>query len=90
MAAALYMRLNKPFYVVVNPEGTEVVWDWESPMQSQFKHEVVEMVKTQIAFAEQSSNGTRLACGHTAEWWRGCSIRRAMLTIAPLRGRVCA
>ena len=82
------MRLNKPFYVVVNPEGTEVVWDWESPMQSQFKHEVVQMVKAQISTAGHTRNS--MACGHPVEWWQRCSIKRVLLTTAPMRGRVCA
>ena len=74
------MRLDKPFYAVINPDNTEIVWDWETPLQGQTKREAKEAVAMQIKLAEQPGNASNTSCGHTAAWWRRCTIQKVVLS----------
>jgi hypothetical protein len=75
------MKLNQPFWALIDPTGRNVVWGHEDPIIGQSKADV----KWRLEFYKRLAIKHGNICNQDASFWRGCQIKRVIVNIYGLK-----
>ena len=77
------MKLNKPMWVALTPDGTELVYNWEDPVMHERKRDVEKELKRMAELADSSNIGT--VAGRTELQWKQSLVAKVVLVRAKER-----
>jgi hypothetical protein len=69
------MKLDHPFWVLVDPAGKEIVWDYEGPLTSDQEDDLADVLEHRIQHAEKHG----AAQNHDSAWWKAVTIQKVTL-----------
>ncbi len=72
------MKLNTPFWALIDPSGTEIVWDWEAPYQGK-RQEIVTARQRAIEHAERTDR--REYQERPLVFWKACTVQKIVVQI---------
>ena len=78
------MKLNKPMWVLLDPEKQEAAWDWESMITGTSRRNIESQRKHFIELANQMTSDCGYA-GRSARQWKALKAVKVILTNAPTK-----